>query len=61
LNNIPDGAKAILAKDAQLMMHYHMTAGTKEKTEAPPKKSETSAPMAKRVTKMPAAGSNRTR
>jgi plastocyanin len=54
LNNIPDGNKAILAKNEQVMMHNHMAAGTMDKKEAPPKKGQASAPMAKRVTKMPA-------
>jgi uncharacterized cupredoxin-like copper-binding protein len=53
MNNIPEGAKAILAKDEQVIMHHHMTAGTVGKKEAAPKSTGAGAPMAKRVTKMP--------
>jgi azurin len=53
LNNIPDGGKALLAKDEQVTMHRHMTAGTMDKKEEAPKAAAT-APMAKRVTRMPA-------
>jgi uncharacterized cupredoxin-like copper-binding protein len=54
LNNVPDGDKAVLAKDEQVMLPHHMTAGTMGKKEAASKNKEAGAPMAKRVTKMPA-------
>lgn len=54
LNNVPDGDKAVLTKGEQVMLPHHMTAGTMGKKEAASKNKEAGAPMAKRVTKMPA-------
>jgi uncharacterized cupredoxin-like copper-binding protein len=54
LNNAPDGDKAKLTKDEQVTMHHHNMAGNKDKKESAPENKGAGAPMAKRVTRMPA-------